>query len=299
MPGLTTGCRVDYTFNSPLGGWVETWYSNQADTLAVMNQAQQLAPSRGQLLGAYSYIVSVKVTLLSQLQTTKTFYFQQNPFNPELLAGDVITDTPWDSILCRVGANDGTYWYHRTMWLRGVPDFWISFDVSGNPVYQPAMYNAINAFLKQMNQPNSLQCFLSVRDKSPGTNATLPVTGVSIGAGTPPMIVLTIPGQNYVVGQYIRIFKCRGNNLQQAKPGRKGVNGIWQVVAQSGSSVTIGLPYSYLPGIPVLRVNGSAKTLKYKAVPVSSISALRFGSRITGRAKTPMRGAKRKKLPTI
>jgi hypothetical protein len=299
MPRPTAGTRIDYTFQGPTNGWTETWYSNNADINACMLGAQRMAPFRANLLGSFSFITQARTVQLSQTNKTETFVFGQQVWAQENIVAADVTDTPWDAILCRVSGTDGTFWYRRSMWLRGVPDSWIAFDISGNPIFQPNMYNNVAAFLKQMTLPTGFQFYMACLAKPPVNNVPIPVTNVSIGAGSPQMIVLSVANSGYSVGQWVRVSGCRGQNLKQLPPGNRGVNGLWQVVAVTSSLVTIGLPYAYLPNVPVLRVNGKIRSLQYTFVPVSRIAPLRVASRITGKIKNQLRGRKKQRPSTI
>jgi hypothetical protein len=291
-------CRVDFVMKGVTWGWQESWYNPNSATDNVMAQALASVPSRNNLLGNYGAITGVRVTLLSGLNATLFESVAVPAVNPDTINPATTIDTPWDSILCRVTGSDGTFWYHRSMWLRGVQDQFIQFAANGTPNFSPAIPGLVNSFLNAENR-GGLPLYMRVIDKTAGVNNALPITGIATGGGPPSLIVLSVATSGYTVGQTVRVSGCRGQNLKQAPPGRKGVNGLWQVTAVTSTTVSIGLPYYYLPGTPVLRVAGKIRSQKVAYVPITQITPIRYGSRLTGRVKQPMRGRKANRRPSI
>lgn len=293
--------KCTFLFKGPLNTWKEDWYiANGSNSLDVLNSFKTLVPTRQALCGDYTYITGCNVNNITPGIINSTAYvaFPQNlPGNP--LAG-IITDTAYNAVICRTTATLNGQFYHRTMWLRGVPDGWIQFDANSNPVFDPAMQPLINAFVTAATGLGVAKLCLQSIDKTPGANRLWQLSSVFVNNLVPNGITLgTVLPHNLVAGQVVSVKGNRGSNLRQDPPGRLGVNGKWIVVDVGTNLVDIALPASYLPGVPVARKLGTVRgnALAYPAI--TRIEAVAFGSRATRGLTVQQRAAKRRRLPSI
>lgn len=298
---MPINARVTYHFKSPDSVWKEYWYVQATNLNGAINQAFAWYPSRLALCGVLSYITGITATDLTPGVVNSTQYSYQAP--PKPAAGgtpaDTYTDTAWDAILCRVAATDGTSFYHRSLWLRGVQDQWIEYDINNAPIFTPAFLQLVVNLQQAMNNQAMNTAYLNVLLKGGGRNAPSPVTGVSIGAAPGLLVVLDAITANIGVGASVRVAGCKGSNLKQLPPGYKGVNGVWTVAGVTGTTVTIGLPSIYLPGVPKLKVYGTIRPRQMGLARVTSIQPLFFRSHATAGFRGGKRGAKRRRGPSI
>ena len=219
----------------PRLGWKERWYSIETQPRDAAIGMTKLLSTRDQLTG---YLTNITGTTATDLRTVNNTFYIPNPYQvvPPGATAAALTDVPSDAVMCRVSAQLNGFFYHRTMWLRGVRDGWVQFDINNNPIYTPGMLNAVLVWQKQIapilpaGQPNPnvvFPLYLQVISREVGVNPKIPVTAVNIGAGNPQMIVLSAANTGFQVGQNVKVAKCRGQNLKQLPPGLRGRQ--WQL----------------------------------------------------------------------
>ena len=240
-------------FSAGQQGWSESWYMNAA-TLAAAN-AQAIGPivtARTTLLGTGAYIEAVRTVDLSLPGASLFKTFQNGNANPN---PNIIRDNVSNAIQARLYTIDP---YRRTMWLRGIPDVWISFQVDGSPVIPQAnLLGAFNAFIVVLNAAGVGMKVLATG----GAQAVFNINGLSVDPNSGQIIVQTSQANGFVQGQFVRINGVQGQYVKPIPPYTEGINGVWQISSiVDPTHFEIPLNVFSLQGSPVWYGGGKART---------------------------------------
>ena len=194
-------------FTQRSSGWSESFYLDASSEGAVRPVMNALASRR---LACANLAVTVPYIRIEDITLPGTARL----FNPNLArASNRNSDTPWQSLLVRLQASDGS---RRMYLLRGLPD-----EIAVNGAYQPDpdFRAAIDQFLGRLS---STGCRLKVIKKS---NLFQPISNIS-NAGQ----VTTIGAHGLNVGSIIKFDHTHDDNGVL-------VSGLWTVNADVSSNV--------------------------------------------------------------
>lgn len=236
-------------FNASKQGWDESWYINAAGLNAAMNvMLVGFLPNRRNLLGTGAYIEAIRVV---DLATPGAALFQQLPAplppNP-----NIIRDNVTNAIQIRLSTN--APYYRRTMWLRGIPDSWVAYQVDGSVQPNPIMTQALDVMVAAMAPQNIGANVISVDQ---AVNPALVVNNMTFDLTTGFCEISTVVNHGLTVGQYVRINKIQGANLRTGPPGNLSPNGTWQVlVVPTASTFFIALNSIDYTNLPIYYAGG-------------------------------------------
>lgn len=277
--------KAVFVFQAGQYGWSEQWWlgSNGQTARTALTAAFTTVPARAAMLASNRYMTDLYVVNPALPGTSSYFNVEKS----DVGAGSPqnLPDTAWNAYRLLVTA--GTY--QRQVWIRGLRDLDITFTPAGQLIVADTFTRALRAWVIAIRGAGFL---LKVVDRNPAVNPITTVAG--LGADVAGRVTVTSVAHGLRVGLPVGITGVIGLNTNQRKPGRKGVNGRWTVVAVTDANTfTIPLPTSTLGGNPLWQSGGKVQSKIPAYVPLDlnrSISPTAAGERRPGRVKDVAKG---------
>jgi len=264
--------KITHLFGSCANGWSETWYTDADSRTTARLRGSNMAAARRNMLSVNNRIEAMRVTEITLNRSCGLV-----PFPPYTGAQLEFSDVTWNGWLIEVMASGG---YCRSFIARGVPDSWIIRNGSDACVFTrpTALTDGFNSWKTEflINAP-----YMRVILDPPEGPAPIDVGGPpTLGAGGNTEIPIAA-----LVGAMGKTVKF----TDWAGPDKRALNGVFRILANTGTSVRINLPFSSLL-IPGDNVGGKgwAQVIGYKAI--EDVRLVRPSSRATGRAFFVRRG---------
>lgn len=240
-------------------GWSELYYFQGNSISSAVARSKILAALRGKLLGANCFMTGIRISRDDvQGEIAKVPNPVYNLLDPTQLA-----DTPWQTALCRVSAQN---LYFANLYLRGIPDSIFNPETVADKTFALLWFSTLDALKPELMKQ---AWFLKVTNKDTATFPKQRITNILPGAAQEFVIsyALTAPFAPDP-GHKVRIYNCREfPTLQGAWPVKSVV---------SGTSVTI----NYAPGTASVFPYRGRSTMKVIDTTYESISGFDF-DRIT------------------
>lgn len=192
--------RVNFLFKHPLGGWSETYFTEEPSITSASVNAFILAPLRGKLLGVGADLIAYRV---SDEGVTGDSEVTNNPAYTRILPS-AASDTPWQTALCRLNA---TPIYRRHLALRGIPDLVYEPVTPTEKTNRDLWFQSLNSeFLARLK--NDVAHWKERVHLRSVDNLPRKILQIVPGAGK---YVLTLNSalSGAVVGDFLRILKIR------------------------------------------------------------------------------------------
>lgn len=192
--------KIDFLFRHALGGWSETYYTEETTIGSASINAFILAPLRGKLLGVGADLVAYRT---SDVGISGDSEVTNNPTYTRLLP-NAKSDTPWQTALVRLNA---TPIYRRHLALRGIP------DLVYEPVTAQERTDSANWFQSLKNDfiarlSNDVAHWKERVHLRSSDNLPRKILQIAPGAGRF-VLTLNTPFEGLVVGDFLRILKIR------------------------------------------------------------------------------------------
>jgi uncharacterized protein with HEPN domain len=264
--------KITYIFNAQKNGWTETWYNTAENLGQIMVNAVAVAVARANLLGLGSQIEAIRVSDDNIVNDSIVDFTAFGPTDGTVKLQP--RDSPWNALLCR--ANSGTL-YRRQLWLRGIPDAWITVDpITLTYTLSPTFLRLFNTFTGVLTKNN-------FQIKALAKEAVLaPVRIITqVAQDVSQVFRITAPAHGFANTNEVRIYGVKGQNVTQ-------VNGVWHVYDVTADTFLVPEPV----GIGQLLYKGGGKVKKrvYSYYNINSLTYLRVSKHNTGRAFFVTRG---------
>jgi hypothetical protein len=215
--------KTTYFFFSGDQGFSESWYITALNITSADNVANgAMLLARQQILGNSTYIGAVRTVDTNAPGNALLTLISAPPAgNPNLNR-----DNASNAIQVRAFSAD---FYRRTMWLRSIPDFWITYNTGGQAIPNQLAQQAVSNFLAKAG---AVGVGLRVISTTAAQNQPIQLVNFTIPNAAPFNILYTTTvAHGYIVGQYIRINQMKGDYLRAGPPYNYSLNGIFQIVA--------------------------------------------------------------------
>lgn len=274
-------------------GWREYWYMPKTTFAAAYDLQTPVMEAREFLCGTSAYIEGVTLIDMDTGQSQTTDLSAGEGFSQV----DTDTDYPRTAILCRF--TNTQFGYARSVYLRGVPDFWVGIDnasglnylnldlIPGAPLQpQIAVFNAaFQEFATLASKVFQMKVLLR-----PGDLGVTPNT-ITAMAVNPDFTVTVTTATNHGLApqQLVRIKGALG-------PGTDAVKGLWRVTVTGLTTFVI-----QAQALPTLAYEGKGTVMPqvYGFRNFDTWVSQRYTTKKTGKASFGTRGRapKRKPLP--
>lgn len=192
--------RVNFLFKHPLGGWSETYFVQENSIDIAVVDAGLLAPLRGKLLGVGADLVAARISDEGISGDSEVI---NNPEYTRLLP-TAISDTPWQTALCRINA---TSIYRRQLALRGIPDLVYEPVTPTEKTNRDLWFQSLSTEFLARLRNNVANWRLNVSLRSTD-NLPRRILQIVPGVGRY-VLTLNSPLTGLAVGDFVRITKIR------------------------------------------------------------------------------------------
>lgn len=274
--------KCTYIFNGGKTGWSESWYTQQpSDVQDAMSEFATTVGARQALLGYPNYIEAIRVSAVNSglVPALRTFPKPRIPLAPVPVTS--LTDSTYNAIAVRFNDQSGDY--RRTMFLRGVPDSWISYNVAGQPIWSAVMTKLLNAWLQLAFARALKLSWQAVNRADTGVTSRLPVTGLSFVPES--FVFYTCESHGFLPGDQVRVAGLKGSNLMMLPPSKGTPNGIGIVsTVPDPNTFSLGLRSDQFGPTPALYTVGYALKRSVVYPILYNWEPLGFTRKQTGRA---------------
>jgi len=256
-------------FNQGKLGWSETWYVAANEHIAALSAIVGIANGRMALLGSNAVIEGTRISDVAQTQDSLVSIIEGNQGRSPSRS-----DTPWNAIYCRFITGP---LHRRQVWLRGIPDLWISLSENNVNMIPDDLRSAFTRFKNSLTRNGAL---MRVIDKNGAQG--VPIDMTLLGESTDGYVNFTVPGVTTAVGKNFRVANTSG-------PDRQLLNGVHKVRAVVGNVVTSNIKVSDLEDLGD-NIPGKWWYQNIAYEPVLDGIIMRPAKRSTGRAFFVPRG---------
>jgi hypothetical protein len=215
--------KATYFFSCGAQGFSESWYLVQ-NTLQLASATANgtFLKNRSAILGNSTYIQAVRVVDVLAPGSNLLNILPAAPVG----APGLNRDNASNAIQVRAFTTTD---YRRIMWLRAVPDAWITINTNGQAIPNQLAQTGVTILL---NNAGVNGYGLRALSTDPGVNAPQTIYQMIVPAAAPFNIQFsTLANNGYGVGQYVRISQLKGDYLRSGPPQNWNLNGIFQVTA--------------------------------------------------------------------
>lgn len=264
--------KITHLFNMCRNGWSETWYTDATDRTQARLRGEGMALARIFLLGEPGLIEAQRVTALDVNRSCGI-----EPLTGYDGLANLLADVPWNGWLIEVQASGG---YCRFWVARGMPDAWIvrNEDSSCNFLLPGSLETSFNLFKPEFLLQSP---YLRVILDPPEGPAPIDITGPPV-VGANGNTQFPIAGLVGAAGKRVKFTNWLG-------PDKKLLNGVFDILANTGANVTVRMPFSSIL-IPGDNSGGRAWAQVIGFKVIENVRLVRPSSRATGRAFFVRRG---------
>jgi hypothetical protein len=271
--------KLVFQFTQPSKGWSEVYYRTATDVRAASVLSQSFIDSMRNFRANITTLIKVRVSDVLNNRSSVVVPINQVGGPTPGLTADITASA------AVVTLNAPLVGSSRKVWLRGLPDTYITRDLtSGIDTPDPRLLSGINNFLNQLAVSAFTVRALAKIGVPPNVFTTLiSVTSVA-GAGT---ITLNFAaGPTFAIGTQINITQVS----QKLFPGLKGTFTI-----VSSTVTTAVIAYNALTTGTSLLTRGRIRPVNYLFgnIDFQTSNFSNFGTRATGKNPLGGRGAKR------
>lgn len=270
--------QMTFIFNAQRQGWSELFYVAKDSHGEAVATATAVGAKRKALLGSGTTLEAIRVSDVDLFNDSLVDFFLG--LTPDPSTALLVRDNPSNAWLVRAQA--GTQ-YRRSVWLRGLPDAWISFTpATFLPVIDPLLQANFNAWATKVVAEGLRMRALDKSGSTPEKGIT--ELALDVPTGT---IIVTAPNHGYVALDRVRIRKATGTNAKQ-------VNSLWTVFATTLNTFTIHPATGKIFLGPIMYAGGGVVRKQTFIYPqLTALGLIRPAKKDTGRAFFVPRGRRR------